>query len=72
MAIGDLIWVSANFAFVHLDMATTTHEGIIAFADLNHFSRPRIWRQNHNVGEACFNTSMTGYQEILTDPSYFS
>jgi len=22
------------------------------------------------VGEACFNTSMTGYQEILTDPSY--
>lgn len=24
-----------------------------------------------NVGEAVFNTSMTGYQEILTDPSYF-
>ena len=23
-----------------------------------------------NVGEICFNTSMTGYQEILTDPSY--
>ncbi|MCP5519289.1 MAG: glutamine-hydrolyzing carbamoyl-phosphate synthase small subunit [Verrucomicrobiales bacterium] len=23
------------------------------------------------VGEVCFNTSMTGYQEILTDPSYF-
>ncbi len=22
------------------------------------------------VGEACFNTSMTGYQEVLTDPSY--
>jgi len=22
------------------------------------------------TGEACFNTSMTGYQEILTDPSY--
>src|SRR3546814_6722353 len=22
------------------------------------------------VGELCFNTSMTGYQEILTDPSY--
>src|SRR6266571_1419264 len=22
------------------------------------------------VGEVCFNTSMTGYQEILTDPSY--
>ncbi len=24
----------------------------------------------HSVGEVCFNTSMTGYQEILTDPSY--
>ena len=24
----------------------------------------------HVVGEVCFNTSMTGYQEILTDPSY--
>ncbi len=23
-----------------------------------------------NVGELCFNTSMTGYQEIMTDPSY--
>ena len=23
-----------------------------------------------SVGEVCFNTSMTGYQEILTDPSY--
>ena len=22
------------------------------------------------MGEVCFNTSMTGYQEILTDPSY--
>jgi len=24
----------------------------------------------HRVGEVCFNTSMSGYQEILTDPSY--
>ena len=23
------------------------------------------------LGEICFNTSITGYQEILTDPSYF-
>ena len=22
------------------------------------------------IGEVCFNTGMTGYQEILTDPSY--
>ena len=26
--------------------------------------------QGHAVGEVCFNTSITGYQEIITDPSY--
>lgn len=26
--------------------------------------------QTANIGEVCFNTSMTGYQEIITDPSY--
>src|SRR5256884_9249831 len=26
--------------------------------------------EGHAVGEACFNTAMTRYQEILTDPSY--
>ena len=25
-----------------------------------------------SVGEVCFNTAMTGYQEIMTDPSYAS
>ena len=29
-----------------------------------------IGREGNTVGELCFNTSMTGYQEILTDPSY--
>ena len=29
-----------------------------------------IWRNGEVDGEVCFNTSMTGYQEILTDPSY--
>ena len=24
------------------------------------------------LGEICFNTSITGYQEILTDPSYYN
>ena len=30
----------------------------------------RIGALGMQVGELCFNTSMTGYQEILTDPSY--
>ncbi len=27
-------------------------------------------RRRHTLGEVVFNTAMTGYQEILTDPSY--
>ena len=34
------------------------------------FLRPRIRAETTGVGEVCFNTSMTGYQEIMTDPSY--
>jgi carbamoyl-phosphate synthase small subunit len=36
----------------------------------------RVWRGtafgalSNGLGEVCFNTSMTGYQEVLTDPSY--
>ena len=29
-----------------------------------------IGAKTANIGELCFNTSQTGYQEILTDPSY--
>jgi carbamoyl-phosphate synthase small subunit len=29
-----------------------------------------IGAAGHSVGEVCFNTSITGYQEIMTDPSY--
>ena len=29
-----------------------------------------IGSQSESIGELCFNTSQTGYQEILTDPSY--
>src|ERR1700761_4487754 len=29
-----------------------------------------IGATGHAVGEVCFNTAMTGYEEILTDPSY--
>jgi len=46
--------------------------GIIAFEDGTVFRGRAFGAEATNVGEACFNTSMTGYQEILTDPSYFS
>ncbi len=53
-------------------MANRTEEGIIAFGDGTIFRGCAFGAKATSVGEICFNTSMTGYQEILTDPSYFS
>ncbi|MEM7674107.1 MAG: glutamine-hydrolyzing carbamoyl-phosphate synthase small subunit [Verrucomicrobiota bacterium] len=44
---------------------------ILAFEDGTVFRGEAFGASVTSVGEACFNTSMTGYQEILTDPSYF-
>jgi len=63
----------AGFSFGSCaDMAKTTRKGLIAFEDGTVFRGRAFGAEATNVGEACFNTSMTGYQEILTDPSYFS
>ncbi|WP_227430078.1 glutamine-hydrolyzing carbamoyl-phosphate synthase small subunit [Psychrobacter sp. I-STPA6b] len=43
---------------------------ILALADGTIFRGISIGAIGHRVGEVVFNTAMTGYQEILTDPSY--
>lgn len=43
---------------------------ILALADGTIFKGVSIGADGHCVAEIVFNTSMTGYQEILTDPSY--
>ena len=43
---------------------------LLALADGNVFYGTAVGSEGHSVGEVVFNTSMTGYQEILTDPSY--
>lgn len=43
---------------------------ILALADGSIFRGEAIGADGHSVGEVVFNTAMTGYQEILTDPSY--
>ena len=43
---------------------------ILVLADGTVFRGTSIGASDHTVGEVVFNTSMTGYQEILTDPSY--
>lgn len=42
----------------------------LALEDGTVFEGVSIGAQGETDGEVCFNTSMTGYQEVLTDPSY--
>ncbi len=45
-------------------------KAILALADGTYFDGIAVGEAEHAVGEVVFNTAMTGYQEILTDPSY--
>lgn len=45
-------------------------QALLALADGTVFRGTSIGAAGHTVGEVVFNTALTGYQEILTDPSY--
>ncbi len=47
-----------------------TNPAILVLADGTVFRGTAIGASGSSVGEVVFNTAMTGYQEILTDPSY--
>ncbi|MFJ4609218.1 carbamoyl-phosphate synthase domain-containing protein, partial [Pseudomonas atacamensis] len=47
-----------------------TKPAILALADGSNVRGEAIGADGQTVGEVVFNTAMTGYQEILTDPSY--
>ena len=47
-----------------------THPAILALEDGTVFEGVSVGASGASVGEVVFNTAITGYQEILTDPSY--
>ena len=47
-----------------------TVPAILALADGSVFRGISIGAESESIGEVVFNTALTGYQEILTDPSY--
>jgi carbamoyl-phosphate synthase small subunit len=55
---------------VLLSLQGNTPHAILALADGTVFIGNSIGAVGSTAGEVVFNTSMTGYQEILTDPSY--
>lgn len=50
---------------------TQRKRAILLLADGTIFEGKSIGRDGTAFGEICYNTGMTGYQEIFTDPSYF-
>lgn len=44
--------------------------GVLVLGDGSLFAGMGVGATGSAVGELCFNTAMTGYQEVLTDPSY--
>ena len=61
-----------NVAFLSPNFRETTLRkyAILTLADGTVFEGFSIGAETIGVGEVVFNTAMTGYQEILTDPSY--
>jgi carbamoyl-phosphate synthase small subunit len=55
---------------VLLSLKSAHPPAILALADGTVFVGSSIGAAGHTVGEVVFNTAMSGYQEILTDPSY--
>ncbi len=53
-----------------LSLKGNSPSAILALADGTVFTGQSIGAAGSTLGEVVFNTSMTGYQEILTDPSY--
>ena len=46
------------------------NSAILLLSDGKKFEGNQLGFEGETIGEVCFNTGMTGYQEILTDPSY--
>ena len=58
-----MVW--ASFRGLHL-----SSRAVLALQDGTVFEGTSVGADGQTIGEVVFNTAMTGYQEILTDPSY--
>ncbi|MBL0183476.1 MAG: glutamine-hydrolyzing carbamoyl-phosphate synthase small subunit [Chitinophagaceae bacterium] len=52
-------------------MPTTNPPAILILQDGTIFKGTAFGKTGTSTGEICFNTGMTGYQEVFTDPSYY-
>ena len=62
-------WEAIPPAFLQLGMANLI-PALLVLEDGSVFRGTSVGVEGRSIGEVVFNTAMTGYQEILTDPSY--
>jgi carbamoyl-phosphate synthase small subunit len=65
-----LLYVIYLIVYLGENPVSQTNPAILVLADGTVFRGISIGAEGASVGEVVFNTSMSGYQEILTDPSY--
>ena len=66
-----LLQVKTNSVYLNKDGRKKINPtGILVLEDGNFFKGYGFGFEGITTGEVCFNTSITGYQEIITDPSY--
>ena len=63
--------VKTNFTHTSKDNLEKIHPtGVLVLEDGSFFNGYGLGYETTTTGEVCFNTSITGYQEIISDPSY--
>jgi carbamoyl-phosphate synthase small subunit len=62
--------VTREFLTRSMSNSPITTPALLALEDGRVFLGDSIGASGNAIGEICFNTSMSGYQEVLTDPSY--
>ena len=55
---------------INSNKISQTHTGVLVLENKTIFRGIGIGYEGTATGEVCFNTSLTGYQEIISDPSY--
>lgn len=65
----EFLFIYNDFLFLKVFLIMQTY-ALLILQDGSQFIGTSIGAEGQTVGEVVFNTSMTGYQEILTDPSY--
>ena len=66
----NTLFVPLLYVYLGSHPVSLTNPAILVLADGTVFRGIAIGASGSSVGEVVFNTAMTGYQEILTDPSY--